>query len=257
MCMRLPLALALLAAASASAQISTDRPGLGFSPLVVTQGTLQVEAGVPKAARLNGPEVRGVSSSLTVYSFPVALRYGLTETVELRAGTPSLYDVVSVSIDTPAGSDGDSEGDAGLDVVEVGAKIQLATNGPTVAVIPSVLVPTTEAGDLAAVARVVAGFALTERVGLTAVLGGSVTDAEPDTRVVAEAVAVIGTALSDALSIYGEVGAFPQDGATPVLAGGGLLFLASPDVQLDASFDVGLTDEAADLLFGAGISFRF
>ncbi len=254
---RLPLLLALLAAASASAQISTDRPGLGFSPLVVPQGTFQVEAGTPQATRFNAPEASGVSGSLTVYSFPVALRYGLTETIELRAGTPSVYDIVSVSIDTPAGNDSDSDRNAGLDVVEVGAKIQLATNGPTVALIPSVLIPTIEGGDLAAVARVVAGFALTERVGLTAVLGGSVTDAEPDARVVAEAVAVIGTALSDAFSVYGEVGAFPQDGGTPVLAGGGLLFLVSPDVQLDASFNVGLTDEAADLLFGAGLSFRF
>ena len=68
---------------------------------------------------------------------------------------------------------------------------------------------------------------------------------------------MLGASLAGPVSAYVEVGAFPDGDATPVLAGGGLLVLVSPDVQLDASFDVGLTDGAADLLFGAGASFRF
>ena len=247
--------LALAASAPASAQISTDRPGLGFASVVVPRGTFQVEVGLPDAARVDGPQVGRVTSTLTTFSFPVALRYGLTETIEFRAAT-SLYDVTRLSVDAPSGSGSDSDGDAGLDVVEVGAKVQLATNGPTVALIPSLLIPTTEAGDLSVAVRAVAGWTLTDRLGLTTVLGATVADRDPDTQVAAEAVVGVSAALADAVSAYAEVGAYPQDGGTPVLAGGGVLLLVSPDIQLDASFNVGLTDEAPDLLFGAGFSFR-
>ena len=247
--------LALAASAPAAAQISTDRPGLGFNASVVDRGTFQVEAGLPQATRVDA-SVGGADASITTFSFPVQLRYGLTDAVELRLGS-SLYDVTRLSVDTPVGGGDDSDGDAGLDVVELGAKVQLATNGPTVALIPSVLVPTTEAADLAVAARAVAGWALTDRVGLTTVLGAVVSDADPDASVTGEAVAVVGTSFTDALSGYAEVGAYPGDDATPVYAGGGLAFLVTPDLQLDASFDLGLTDEAADLLFGAGASIRF
>lgn len=249
------LALSALLAAPAGAQIATDRPGFGFSPQVVDRGTVQVEAGIPQATRTDA-SVGPVDASVTRYAFPVQLRYGLSETVELRAGT-SVYDVTRLSVDTPVGDGSDSDGDAGFDVVEVGAKVQLATNGPIVALLPSLLVPTTEAGDLGGAVRAVAGFALTDRVGLTTVLGATVTDTDPDRDVRAEAVAVVSTSLADALSGYAEVAAFPGDGGTPAYAGGGLLVLLNPDVQLDASLDVGLTDEADDLVFGAGLSFRF
>lgn len=258
---RLPLLVLLVLAASvsawtpASAQISTDRPGLGFSPVVVPRGTFQVEAGLPQATRVNGPEIAGASGNLTVFSFPLALRYGITERVEIRAAT-SLYDVARISIDTPTGGDSDSDGTVGFDTIELGAKVQLATSGPTVALIPSVLIPTTEAANLAVAARAVAGWALTDRLGLTTVLGAVVADGEPDAQLAGEVVAVLGASLADAVSAYAELGAYPQDGSTPVLAGGGILFLVSPDIQLDASFDIGLNDDAPDLLFGAGLSFR-
>ena len=252
----LPAAALAGLTAPASAQISTDRPGLGFSASVVDRGTFQVEAGLPQATRRDVSAGR-FEGSLTVFSFPVQLRYGVTETIEARLGTPSAYDVTRLSIDTPVSDGSDSDGDAGLDVVEVGAKIQLATNGPVVSLIPSLLIPTTEAGDLAGTFRAVAGWALSERFGLTTVLGAVVTDADPDTQVTGEAVAVVSTSLADALSAYAEVGAFPSDDATPLLAGGGLTFLVTPDVQLDASFDVGLNDDAPDLIFGAGASVRF
>ena len=172
-------------------------------------------------------------------------------------GTPSVYDVARRSVDSPLRDGRGTEGDGGLDVVEVGAKVQLATNGPVVSLIPSLLIPTTEAGDLAGTLRAVAGWALSDRVGLTTVLGAVATNADPDTQITGEAIAVLGTSFTDALSAYVEIGAFPGDGATPLLAGGGLAFLVTPDVQLDASFDVGLNDQAPDLLFGAGASFRF
>jgi hypothetical protein len=240
---------ALSAAPLALAQISTDRPGLGFNPSVVDQGTFQIEAGLPQASRSSGL-IGPVDATFANYGFPVLLRYGLTPQVELRLGS-SVYDIASVSSDA-AGADG-SESSPGLDVIEAGAKIQLVTNGPVVSILPSVLIPTTDAGDLAGAFRTVAGWTLTPQFGLTTVLGAVVSDAD----VTAEAIAVVGTALTDAVSAYAEVGTFPGDDATPILAGGGVALLVTPDLQLDASFDFGLNDDAPDLLFGAGASIRF
>lgn len=250
---RLVLLLALLCTLPASAQISADRPGLGFSPLVVGQGTFQVEAGTPQAVR-NEFSFGGAEATSTLFSFPVLVRYGLTETIEARVGT-SVYDIARLSNNVTDTSE--SEGDAGFDVVEVGAKVQLATNGPLIALLPSVSIPTTEAGDLSGAARVVAGWALTDVLDLTTTLGAVVQDADPDYQVTGEAVAAFSASLAQAVGAYAEIAAFPSDDATPLYGGGGLTFLVSPDVQLDASFDVGLNDEAADLLFGAGISARF
>ena len=39
--------------------------------------------------------------------------------------------------------------------------------------------------------------------------------------------------------------------------GGGFKYLVNPDLQLDASFDRGLTDESPDWMFGLGLSARF
>ncbi|MEM0963525.1 MAG: transporter [Bacteroidota bacterium] len=247
----------VLLASSASAQIATDRPGFGFSPLVVDRGTVQVEAGLPQASRLNFVSLDvGIGGSATTYSFPVLLRYGVTDAVEIRLGS-SVYDVIDVSVAPPNTDFGSSNGNPGLDVIEVGAKIQLATNGPIIALLPSVLIPTTEANDIGAAVRAIAGWSLSPTVGLTTILGATYANGEPDAIIVGEAVAVLGTSLTDALSVYAELAAFTSENATPVFGGGGLTFLVTPDVQLDASFDLGLTDEAENLLLGAGASIRF
>lgn len=250
---RFTLLLATLLALPASAQINADRPGLGASPFVVGQGTIQVEAGTPEVVR-NEYSVGAASGSATTFSFPVLLRYGLTETIEARVGT-SVYDALRVSNDVT--DDSETEGNAGFDAIEVGASIQLATNGPVVAVLPSVLIPTTDAGDLAGAARVAAGWTLTDVLDLTTTLGAVVRDAEPDLTVTGEAVAELHAALADAVGVFAEFAAYPSDDLTPLYGGGGVTFLVTPDVQFDASFDVGLNDDAADLLFGAGISARF
>ena len=238
----------VLLAASASAQISTDRPGLAFSPSVVDRGVFQVEAGLPQATQV---DVENAMPSQ--YSFPVQLRYGLTDAVELRLST-SVYDVRRVST---GGQGSDLDGDVGFGVIELGSKVQLATNGPRVAVLTSVSVPTQESSGLGVAARALAGWTLSNRLGLTTVLGASVADSDPDATVTGEAVALVSAALSEAASVYAEAAAFPGENATPVFAGAGALLRVTPDVQLDVSFDAGLNNDAPDLLFGFGASVRF
>jgi hypothetical protein len=55
-------------------------------------------------------------------------------------------------------------------------------------------------------------------------------------------------------SAYGEA---VHETTDPWFVGGGIKYLVSNDLQLDLSFDRGLTSDSPDWLFGLGISSRF
>ena len=228
-------ALALVAG-SASAQISTDRPGFGFSPLTVGAGVFQVEAGTPQGT---------LNSGADAYSVPVALRYGLTPAFEVRLAASVL--------DAVGGGGADLDADVGFRSVTAGAKVSVPAGGVDLSVIPEAVVPTEGGGDVVFQVNVPAGFALGD-LGLTLVpglvTGGGSTQFN--------AVAVLSSSLGGTLSGYAEAAAFPflDGGGTPVFAGAGLTALLTNDVQVDASFDAGLTDAAPDLVVGVGVSFR-
>ena len=226
------LLLAVLASATASAQISTDRPGLGFSPATVGARVLQIEAGTPQA-------VLDVDDS---FSVPVALRYGVTPDFEVRVSASVLDGI----------SDDGLDAEFGLRTVTAGVKFAVPTDALALAVIPEFVIPTEGGGDVAFQVNVPAGlsvgdFGLTLIPGLVA--GGGTTQLN--------AVAVLSRALGGTFSGYVEAGAFPfLDGDAPVVLGAGLAALLNPDTQVDAFFDAGVTDAAPDLVVGVGISFR-
>ena len=147
------LAALALAAGAASAQISTDRPGFGFSPATVGAGVFQVEAGTPQGT---------LNSGADAYSVPVALRYGLTPTVEVR---------VSASVlDAVGGGGADLDADVGFRSVTAGAKVSVPAGDVDLAVIPEAVIPTEGGGDVVFQVNVPAGFALGD-LGLTLVPG--------------------------------------------------------------------------------------
>lgn len=230
------------AALPASAQISTDRPGLGYNPATVDRGTLQVELGLPSAAATASGDV-----DVQSYSFPVALRFGVVPGLELRLGT-SLYEAVR----TETGGQSRADGEIGFDVLQAGAKLNLAAQtGFDVALLPSVYIPA-EGGDVGFSGVAVAAWSLPYGFGLSTAAGFFAQGGDVN----GDFVAVLGRSLADRVSGYVEAAAYPADGTTPAYAGAGLAFLVSPDLQLDAHFDRGLTDDADDWLFGAGLSFR-
>lgn len=258
----LPLLLALLAAlgpaaaqtaARAAPPIATDRPGFAFSPVVVPVGAFQVEAGLPFATRATAG-----GATTTIVGLPTGLRYGLTPRLELRANA-ALYNTRTTDVDAgpdPARVDGVGD-------VEVGIKVQvLASDGasPSLTLLPSVVLPIGRsdfsAGDPVLGLSAAAGFALPQGLGATLVAGVSVPTAD-GAQATGTAVALLGRALTPALSGYVEAAAFPTDGATPLYAGAGLACLLSPTVQIDAALDVGLNAAAADVLGGLGLSIRF
>ena len=70
--------------------IATDRPGLALSPITVPRAALQFEIGLPQIALADGGSVEATTISVPV----LALRYGISEWIEIRAASP-LYNRIA------------------------------------------------------------------------------------------------------------------------------------------------------------------
>ena len=253
----------LIAASAAHAQapaasdpINTDRPGILFSIPTVKPHVLQVELGLPLVTIDNGGGTDFRSTSLVAL-----VRYGLTDKLELRLGSP-------VYPETRVTSGGSRFTNHGFGDVEVGAKWRPVDNAgarPSLALIPSVIVPVGEKGFSAErpiyQLNTMAEWALTKDWSLDA-LAGYLNGPSGGGRYGQETFAVLlGRSLpSPKWSAYGEAAyvATDLDGANDSsFLGGGMKYLVSNDLQLDLSFDRGLTADSPDWLLGLGLSIRF
>jgi hypothetical protein len=251
----LPVALLALGAQAASAQetISTDRPGLGFGTSTVPAGAFQVELGLPAVGLSSNGE-----ADARLINFPGLLRVGITESLELRLGS-TLFNASTLEVG------GVEQTTDGFGAVEMGAKLGFSAGegGPALALIPSVIVPVDEdfSGNRAAYTlNGVAAWSLPAGFGLTTVAGLAINpDGEDDYATSHTLVGVLGRSLAERLGGFVEAGLYPTpDAADPAYVGGGLTYLLTDLVQLDAFADVGVSSDAAsDLLFGVGASVRF
>ena len=239
--------------------IVTDRPGFLFSSLTVGRGTLQTEWGIP-AVTVN--DEAGVDARLT--SLFGLVRYGVTDDFELRLDSP-VYNESRVSVG------GRATTDRGVGDLEIGAKWHLLDNHgaqPSFALIPSVIVPTGATGftadhpiyQLNAMAEwnLASGWGIGALAGyLRGLNGPSGGDRYGQ--------GTFGLSLGRSLpspkwSAYGEavyVATNLSGAGDSSFLGGGVKYLATNDVQLDLSFDRGLTSDSPDWLFGLGIAVRF
>ena len=239
--------------------IVTDRPGFLFSSLTVGRGVFQTEWGIP-AVTVN--DFDGVDTRFT--SLFGLIRYGVTQNFELRLDSP-VYNQARVSVA------GRSVSDHGYGDLEVGAKWHLFDNQgarPSFALIPSVILPTGQDGftadDPVYQLNAMAEWTLANGWGIGALAGylnGPSGDGQ-SRRYGQETFAVsLGRSLpSPKWSAYGEAVSVVTDlsGASDSsFLGGGIKYLVSNDVQLDLSFDRGLTSDSPDWLFGFGIAARF
>lgn len=233
--------------------ISTDRPGFLFAPTVVPADRVQVEAGLPSLAlaRESGDEDR-------VWSLPVALRYGLSETIELRASLPTWTDVRDESGASVERFDGFGD-------VEVGAKIALPTiaSGP-LALLASLRLPTGDetltTDEFGGSLHLLAGRDLGQGYWLQGMLGLTYVPAEGEDDQTSGAIAaLLSHPFSRRTSAYVEVAALPglRHASGQAYVGGGLTFVPLERLQFDVSADFGLEEDAADLLIGLGVSWYF
>lgn len=232
---------------SHSPAISTDRPGLLFASTVVPRGALQLELGAP-ALQLD----RAGADEFRLTQLALQARYGLTDELELRVGGAPYGDLRDES---PAGV----SRERGPSDLELGVKCAL---GAMTSVIASVRAPTGEGAlgsddpgfSLIAISEVSldSGRSLKGLLGWT---GGEVEGEWLDT---ASLGLLLNQSATERLSGYVSAIAYPVLGenSAPAYAGLGLAYLLSSDLQLDASADFGLNDEASEALLTAGLSFR-
>jgi len=244
------------AGAALASPIATDRPGFLFSSLTVGPHVFQTELGLPSVTLIEFDNVEARATSA------VALfRYGIGDTFELRLGGP-VYTHTRVEVGRFTATD------SGYGDLEVGAKWHLVDNAgarPSFALIPSVILPTGEDGftadDPVYQLNAAAEWALSNGWGLAA-LAGYLNGPAGDGRYHQE---TFGLALGRSLpapkwSAYGEavyVVTNLDGAADSSFLGAGVKYLVSNDVQLDVSFDRGLTSDSPDWLLGLGFSARF
>jgi hypothetical protein len=233
--------------------ISTDRPGFLFAPTVLTEGRFQVEAGLPTYTLFDEGGVEA-----TTWSLPVALRYGLTQTLELRASVPTWNDV---SVE----SGGSTFDDDGFGDVEVGAKLALSQASDTpLAVMASFRLPTGDDGfsseSLGASGFLLHGRSIGNDFTLNSMAGVTYTPVDgSDDLTFATIGALLAHPIAEKWSGYVEAVALPgiQNVAGQAYAGAGLIWNPRYDLQFDLSADFGLEEDSSDVIAAFGISYAF
>ncbi|WP_172448529.1 transporter [Caulobacter mirabilis] len=258
----------VLAATSAFGEelkpLCPDRPGLGTSPCTLDAGRFQLELGLFDHVA----ELGGGGSARTWANLTPALKYGLTDRVELQASLQP-YVVVRVRDSTV----GETRTARGLGDLYLWAKINLdrpeAEGGISWAVQPYVKLPTADdaIGNGAVEGGVVVpvSIPLSEvwSLGLTTQLA-AVEDAQGDGRhLAATAVVGLGRGFDNGLSATVELSTTqdfdPTETGRQYFLGlsGGWQPKSSPDMQWDLGINFGLNSEAPDAEIYGGVTRRF
>jgi hypothetical protein len=241
--MRLPAALALLLIASpAIAQDDNaeppafDRPGIGFAPSTLPRGSVAVEWGLPSLERDRSDD--GTRS--TQYSSDLNLRIGLAEYVELQVfSTP--WNHLQLK---PRGAPSSSANGAGdKHALALLASSSFATGARDFS----------EGGTQYALG---ASYEYSFNDRWSGALYATATrGAGEDSFTWSPSLSV---ALTDEVSSYLEAGFTHTNGEpSTAIAGAGVTWMVARNVQLDASFDLGLDDDSPDVQAGLGVSFLF
>ncbi len=238
----------------------TDRPDQSDAPFVVPRGLFQIEGGVTHGER----DQAGEKLATTVFPSTL-LRYGLTETLELRLA------LTGVAVETTDPSTGKSR-NRGLADAGLGLKFRITEQKgaiPHTAFVGTLVVPSGDdefSSDRVDPAfRFAFGNSLTETVSLTYNVGMFwLTERDPanerDTRSFVEWSVTAGFAAGSRLGVFGELYGLTgaSIGSRPLnSAGAGATYLLTPRLQVDGRVTVGLTSAALDWTAGAGVSYRF
>ena len=234
--------------------ISTDRPGLLFSPLLVPPHRFQIEAGLPGVAWNQIGDARA-----TTIGTPLQLRYGLCNQLELRLLTTPFNFVDGRA----AGSEFDESGFGDL---ELGGKFALRdgrSGGLRAAAIAGVRLPTGEdsfsTGREAYSLNLAAGCDLAPGTALTTLAGLARTPSGNEDAWVGTLGAQLSRSFDESWTGYGELVQYSgiENARDQSFAGLGLTWLFDDNLQLDIGFDFGLNEAATDLQGALGLSWRF
>lgn len=247
-------ALAMPASASADDPIATDRPDFVESSAVVGKGRLQVESSVE--VERNGSD----DERETVWSTPTLLRFGVTDSIELRVESDgALRQRTSAPGSTGATERGYADLSVGMKWHAMDARDQL----PSVAVLLHADLSTGSAAfrdeGTRPSARVVAEWELANDLSL-GVMPGIGYEKQHGGNMFGILGVVVGKSWSDQLRSIVEVSsphiARSANGGTEASLTVGSAYLVSNNVQVDAALSRGLNRRTADLSLTVGLSFK-
>lgn len=228
----------------------TDRPDQTESTSIVPSGWLQVELGVQ--SQRTTVSANGTEATQTDNALPDALlRFGVLPTMELRlkAGYGS--------------TDFQGATTSGMGPLTLGAKIAVCGEDglrPEIAFLGHITLPNTGADEFSA-PYLAPDFLFSMSHTLSDALSlGYNIGAEWDGESAMAAglySASLGISVSDNIGVFAELfGNVTESGDNATSFDAGATYAILPNVQIDASGGVGLSDLAPDYFVGAGLSFR-
>lgn len=240
-------------AASGTDTPAFDRPGIAFSPAILPPGTVAWEQGLPDFAYDSSDGTRS-----WLFSGDTNLRIGLLKDLELQVGVP-LWNYTQQKTDGVRSSD-DGFGDLRLSLKTAlpspDAKLTWAAlGGVTFATGADAF----SAGDPKYDLGIAAAYAVTEAISFGAYVNFDRLRSISTWTLSPE----ITWSVNDKTGVYLEAGFnLASGGGSGVgndgeVVGGGLTYMITPVVQLDASVDFGVGGTAPDITGGIGLSIFF
>ncbi len=253
------LPLNFIFSAAFSQDLVTDRPDQTESSVTVPKGTLQWESGFgfendTKSLSTENRKIQslGLNSSL--------FRYGILEKVELRLGSDIVRKSVSqndMGLWLPISTSAD------LEPIYMGLKIKLLDEKgfiPEIAILGHLSIPllsTTDDKDIIPDLTLAGSYTLTQSMGFGFNIGSHWSGfgtGNPDIFYSA----VLGVSHGEKLSSYWEIYGWDVawEEKNDVRADAGLTYLVRPNLQLDFSGGIGLSDISPDFFLNLGFSWR-
>jgi len=224
-------------------EISTDRPDVTNSSLVVPTGSLQIENGVNFSAREGSRFVDGTNTRL---------RAGIANCLELLVDVPTYF----ANVRGPEGS-GFSDVAPALkwQISPIPGKVDLSA-------VVGVALPSGSAGIAGRGAQPYVQFPWSWELhggwGLSGMFTEFIRPSEPTSKLITEATFVIEKKMTERASLFVEyVGDYPANGSPAQLLNSGGLYHLTPTQQVDFHVAVGLNHNAPSYIVGVGYSARF
>lgn len=230
-------AILLLAFMPAFSQLVTDRPDQTESAVVIPFGSFQIETGFLFRYSFSDPTVKNYLMPTTL------LRYSVLKGLELRL--VAQYEKVKAGTFTGNG----------FSDLEIGAKVELLNNDQRnikIAFLSHLIIPSGSedfrADKLGTVNKLAFSHEINENVGIGYNIGYSYFGVGNGNLTYALA---LGFALSEKLSAFVEpYGEWVSFGGFLLNVDTGLTYLLSDNMQLDASFGIGVTEQMHFFSFG-------
>src|ERR1700681_190332 len=224
-------------------EISTDRPDVTNSSLVVPAGSLQIENGINSSARDGGRFVDGTNTRL---------RAGIANCLEVLVDVPTYF----ANVRGPEGS-GFSDVAPALkwQISPIPGKVDLSA-------VFGVALPTGSAGIAGRGAQPYLQFPWSWELqggwGLSGMFTEFIRPSDPTSKLITETTFVIERKMTERASLFVEyVGDYPQNGSPAQLLNSGGLYRLSPNQQVDFHIALGLNHNAPRYIVGIGYSVRF